>query len=173
MFPDENKPAWEKQATLVFIDWFAKAYSASFTYLQHNQPAKPDVSCLLNGEPLDIEIAHLYGTEQEAMAILGKSLNQHTRDELRNLRHTSLTEDRLAAALNRILENKSHKLYDSERTWLVIRNVHPGWESSQLAQLNEHIVMPTNHPFEQIWLVGDIKAASGAICLYSASSNKM
>jgi hypothetical protein len=162
----DEKLVWEKQATLVFIRWYAQAYSASFTYVSHNQPAKPDVSCLLDGELLDIEIAHLYGTEQEAMAILGKSLNQHTRDELRKLIYTTSTYDRLVSALNRILENKSHKTYDSSRTWLVIRNVHPGWDAVQLAQMHNSIIVPSNHPFEQIWLVGDIEASSGAICLY-------
>jgi hypothetical protein len=165
--PVDEKLAWEKQATLVFIQWYEKAFGTSFTYIAHNQPAKPDVSCLLNGQALDIEIAHLYGTEQEAMSILGKTLNNHTRNELRNLRNTTSTQERLTKALNRILENKSHKTYDSDRTWLVIRNVHPGWQTQQLRRIQDIIVVPNNHPFEQIWLVGDIDAASGAICLYN------
>jgi hypothetical protein len=165
--PLDEKLLWEKQATEVFIAWYSQAYSTSFTFVSHNLPAKPDVSCLLNGSELDLEIAHLYGTEQEAMSILGKSLNQHTRDELIKLRLTSSTQDRLIAALNRILENKSHKTYDSNRVWLVIRNVHPGWQASQLALMHDSLVIPENHSFEQIWLVGDVDAASGAICLYN------
>lgn len=163
---DDNKSAWEKQATLVFIEWYASTYKKSFTYITHNQPAKPDVSCQLDGKPLDIEIAHLYGTEQEAMSILGKSLNQHTKNELTKLRENTTTEERLANALNRILENKSHKSYSSDRTWLVIRNVHPGWQAAQFTSMQESVLIPDHHPFQQIWLVGDIKAASGAICLF-------
>jgi hypothetical protein len=165
--PVDEKLLLEQQATQVFIRWYAQAFSASFTFVAHNLPAKPDVSCLLNGHTLDLEIAHLYGTEQEAMSILGKSLNQHTRDELNKLRQTTSTQDRLVAALNRILENKSHKSYDSNRVWLVIRNVHPGWEARQLRMMQNLLIIPDRHPFEQIWLIGDIDATSGAVCLFN------
>lgn len=162
---DSNKVAWEKQATKVFINWYNTTFNNHLTFLTNNQPAKPDVSCLLDGNKIDIEIAHLYGTEQDAMSILGKELSEYTKSELAQLEKTTTAEQRLISALNRILEQKSHKHYNSEHTWLVIRNVHPGWNTEKIKRASDKIVLPLNHPFEQIWIVGDITAASGALLI--------
>ncbi len=162
---DGDKVAWEKQATKVFIKWYNITFTKQLTFLSNNQPSKPDVSCLLDGNKIDIEIAHLYGTEQEAMAILGKELGEHTRRELVKQQINSTTEQRLVSALNRILEQKSHKQYASQHAWLVIRNAHPGWNTEKIKFASDQIVQPLNHPFEQVWIVGDLEAKSGALCI--------
>ena len=121
---------------------------------------------MLEGQRLDIEVAHLYGSEAEARQILGHELDDKTILELRNLNKMFKPNQRLLNALNRILINKSHKSYKSNRVWLVIRNAHPAWETPQIKALQHCIDVPVNHPFEQIWMVGDWAGDSGIIQLY-------
>ena len=61
---------------------YEKETGHKIRHLWHNLPTKPDVSCLLEGEKLDIEVAHLYGSEAEAMKILGRSLSAETQSAL-------------------------------------------------------------------------------------------
>tara|TARA_R110000868_G_scaffold60022_2_gene184043 strand:- start:496 stop:1014 length:519 start_codon:yes stop_codon:yes gene_type:complete len=163
---EQEKIALEHQAAKLFMRWYEHDTGKHIRHLWHNRPNKPDVSCRLEGERLDLEIAHLYGTEQEAMAILGRDLSELTRFELRNLVEKSKANQRLLVALNRILHNKSLKQYKTKRVWLVIRNAHPAWDKSQIAALQHCIDIPINHPFEQIWIVGDLEGQSGIVQLY-------
>ena len=156
----------ERQATRLFISSFASRYKKHIIYQHHNLPTKPDVSCLLDGRPLDLEIAHLYGSEQEAMRILGRDLSATICDELRALVSTTDTGDRLLKALNRILANKSQKHYESKRVWLVIRNAHPAWNVSEIAAVQKKIALPNKHRFEQIWVIGDFTGTSGILQIY-------
>ena len=77
-------------------------------HIWHNQPSKPDISCYQNDEKLDIEIAHLYGSEKEAMAILGRELSEETKVNISDLMLEPI-EMRLTKALQRILANKALK----------------------------------------------------------------
>jgi len=163
---EQEKIALEHQAAKLFMRWYEHDTGKPIRHLWHNRPNKPDVSCRLEGERLDLEIAHLYGTEQEAMAILGRELSELTRTELRNLVEKSEANQRLLVALNRILYNKSLKQYKTKRVWLVIRNAHPAWDKPQIEALKHCIDVPPDHPFEQIWLVGDLEGKSGIVQLY-------
>jgi len=156
----------EHQAAKIFMRWYERNTGEPIRHLWHNRPIKPDVSCQLEGERLDIEIAHLYGSEQEAMKILGRELSDKTRQELRQLESAADPHQRLLKALNRILSNKSFKHYKTERVWLVVRNAHPAWISDDIKQLQHHIDVPMNHPFEQIWIVGDFSGKSGIVQLF-------
>ncbi len=51
-------------------------FGVKMQHIWHNEPAKPDVSCYLEQQRLDLEIAHLYGSEAEAMKILGRELER-------------------------------------------------------------------------------------------------
>ncbi|WJG10725.1 hypothetical protein [Aliiglaciecola sp. LCG003] len=161
-----EKVEWEKSATVVFLDWYQQKFQVSYRFISHNQPSKPDVSCLIDHKPIDIEIAHLYGSEQEAMKILGRFLDSRTREALQKLRESCNTPQRFTHALNHILRNKASKSYQSEHTWLVIRNAHPAWNSDKIRKQIEHIDIPVSHPFEQIWVLGDLTAKSGAVKIY-------
>jgi hypothetical protein len=156
----------ERQATRLFIGCFASSYKKNILYQQHNLPIKPDVSCTLEGQPLDLEIAHLYGSEQEAMQVLGRELSTTTRKELRALANSNDTSDRLLNALNHILAKKSQKHYDSKRVWLVIRNAHPAWDVSEIKAVQNKIALPKKHPFEQIWVIGDFKGITGVLRIF-------
>ncbi|WP_328796790.1 hypothetical protein [Marinomonas profundi] len=120
---------------------------------------------MLEGERLDIEIAHLYGSEEEAMAILGRDLTDKTRATLQALKDEP-ADERLLRSLNRILENKSGKQYDSNRVWLVIRNAHPAWSQADIKALEHLITIPVPHAFEKVWILGDMEGKSGIVRLY-------
>ena len=163
---EEEKIELEHEAARLFMRWYEKTTGEKIRHIWHNRPQKPDVSCYLNGERLDLEIAHLYGSEQEAMRILGRNLDQRTQEELQALALFSNPHERLLQALNRILCSKSLKAYKSARVWLVIRNANPAWTRDEILQLQHHIDVPDNHPFEQIWMVGDMQGESGIVQLF-------
>lgn len=163
---DDEKRELEHQAAKLFMRWYEKDTGKHIRHIWHNEPRKPDVSCRLEGERLDLEIAHLYGTEQEAMKILGRQLGQRTRQELKAQEKFSDAHERLLEALNRILSNKAGKCYKSKRVWLVIRNAHPAWQKDEIQTLKHCIQVPADHPFEQIWIVGDFYGKSGIVQLF-------
>lgn len=163
---EQEKMALEHQAAKIFMAAYEHDSGLEIRHLWHNRPSKPDVSCRLEGKRLDMEIAHLYGTELEAKQILGRDLNEGTCLELRNLDIVTQPDERLLKALNRILANKSQKQYRSQRVWLVIRNAHPAWDRAQIEALRDKIDVPPTHPFEQIWMVGDWAGESGIVQLF-------
>ncbi|SBS30729.1 hypothetical protein MSP8887_02562 [Marinomonas spartinae] len=162
---EEEKIELEHQAAKIFMRWYEKNTGKPIRHIWHNEPIRPDVSCMLEGERLDLEIAHLYGSEEEAMAILGRELTNKTRQAIRDLAHDEVNS-RLLKALNRILENKSGKRYDSKRVWLVIRNAHPAWSKSEIKALEHLITIPEPHAFEKVWIVGDMEGKTGIVRLY-------
>lgn len=164
---EEEKIRLEHEAAKLFMRWYETNTGKQIRHIWHNQPSRPDVSCTLEGEHLDLEIAHLYGSEAEAMAILGRDLSAATHAALHALDQENVDE-RLLQALNRILANKAAKSYRSHRVWLVIRNAHPQWKKDDIKHLVGHITVPEAHPFEKIWIVGDMDGQSGIARLYPA-----
>ncbi|WP_233267292.1 hypothetical protein [Paraglaciecola sp. L3A3] len=163
---EDEKLALEHQAAKLFMHWYERETGKPIRHIWHNRPAKPDVSCRLEGERLDLEVAHLYGSEQEAMQILHRELSDNTRQELKDLEKNTEPDARLLTALNRILFNKSFKTYKTKRAWLIIRNAHPAWSKQQIQDLQDCIKVPSTHPFEQIWIVGDWQGKSGIVRLF-------
>ena len=164
-YADVEKVELEHEAAKVFMRCYERYANTPIRHIWHNQPRKPDVSCYLEGERLDLEIAHLYGSEQEAMQMLGRALDEHTASECKALEQSN-PRDRLLNALNRILANKAAKHYSTERVWLVIRNAHPAWSANEIKRLQHCIEVPAAHPFSQIWMVGDMTGSSGIVRLY-------
>ena len=156
----------EHEAAKIFMRRYEKDTGHEIRHIWHNLPNRPDISCVLEGERLDLEIAHLYGSEQEAMKILERKLTVKTRAELRQQACCSDVHQRLLKALNRILANKAHKQYDTRKVWLVIRNAHPAWKADSIVNVWDKIDVPNNHPFEQIWMVADFSGESGIVQLY-------
>ena len=163
---EQEKIALEHQAAKLFMRWYEKETGEHIRHIWHNKPQKPDVSCYLNGDRLDLEIAHVYGSEQEAMRILGRNLDEKTKYELQLLEQVADPHQRLLSALNRILTNKAGKSYYSERVWLVLRNANPAWSREEIRDLQHHINVPIEHPFEQIWIVGDMQGETGIVQLF-------
>ena len=163
---EHEKLLLEHQAAKLFMRWYEHETGNPIRHLWHNRPAKPDVSCRFEGDRLDLEVAHLYGGEQEAMQILKRELSDKTRQALQELERNTEPHARLLTALNRILFNKSFKRYKTKRVWLVIRNAHPAWGENQILALQHCISIPSAHPFVQIWIVGDWDGKSGIVQLF-------
>ena len=160
-----EKLALEHEAAKLFMRAYELRFGIEVRHIWHNEPQRPDVSCYFADERLDLEIAHLYGSEAQAMEILGRELSAATRAELVVTDLLDETEQKLVAALNRILAGKAQKHYDSERVWLVIRNANPAWDASDIRAAMGEIEVPKHTPFEQIWMVGDWQGNSGIVKL--------
>ncbi len=163
----QEKIDLEHDAAKLFMRHFENRTGQPIRHIWHNQPTKPDVSCQLNDQRLDLEIAHLYGSEEEAMLILGRELTEITRQALQEQQRVPVN-DRLLKALNRILSKKAEKTYQTKRVWLVIRNAHPAWSTKDILNLLPKIEVPAKHPFEQIWIVGDMEGITGIVPLFPA-----
>lgn len=155
----------EHQAAKVFMRLYEQHFQQPMRHIWHNQPAKPDVSCYFAGQRLDLEIAHLYGSEAEAMHILGRTLSPQTRLALQQLQQVPVRQ-RLFTALERLIAQKGQKKYDSQRMWLVIRNANPAWQGQELSAQQLNWSLPAQPPFEQIWLVKDMQGLHGLAPLY-------
>lgn len=161
----QEKLELEHDAARIFMRQYEKRSGQPMRHIWHNEPNKPDVSCYLNGDRMDLEIAHIYGSETEAMLILGREASIRTLAALHRLTEVPVGE-RLVTALNAVLASKAGKRYDSERVWLVIRNANPLWSAEELLDCRDRITLPPKHPFEQIWVIGDMAGNSGILQLY-------
>ena len=136
-----------------------------FHFVEPRNPPEPDYFCTLNGTELFVEIAHLYGTETDAKRLLGRK----GKSEPSKLQVTQSTliplNTRLIAPLNLRLKEKALKKYNASRVWLVIRSAFPLWEKEDFEQHISEIIVPTSHPFEEIWLLCGPRARFGAIKL--------
>lgn len=162
---EEEKRILEHDASKLFMRCYERLTGKKIRHIWHNQPSRPDTSCMLEGKRLDLEVAHLYGSEREAMAILKQGITIDTRHHLQLQHAITDIHERLINALNTILQNKAGKRYDSERVWLVIRNAHPAWDYDCINAFLPRIDVPSKHPFEQIWIVADFKGETGIIRL--------
>ncbi len=162
---EEAKLKLEHDAAKLFMRQYEQLTGHVIRHIWHNRPKRPDVSCMLDGERLDLEIAHLYGSSQEAMDILKQGINANVKHQLELQEAFSDTHERLINALNAILKNKAGKTYDSNRVWLVIRNAHPAWDREQVLNAMSEIQIPEGYQFDQIWLVADFMGKSGIVRL--------
>ncbi|WP_105167008.1 hypothetical protein [Pseudoalteromonas sp. T1lg23B] len=151
---DLEKLKLEHDAAKLFLRCYEQQYGTPMRHIWHNEPNMPDISCYQGDERLDIEVAHLYGSEKEAMAVLGRPLSLETQRELATMAQAP-TEQRLRFALGRLLNQKAYKRYHSKRTWLLIRNASTLWHHSDFVAVVGHLDYPSNHAFEQIWLLTD------------------
>lgn len=152
MSSEQEKLRLEHDAAKLFMHRYEKQFGIPMRHIWHNAPSKPDVSCYFQDQKLDLEIAHLYGSEVEAKYLLGRHLTVKTQRILQHLQKTPPVH-RLIEALNQVLKQKSRKNYDSSHVWLVIRNLNPHWQTSAFAKHAHLIQAPQHHPFEQIWLL--------------------
>lgn len=155
-----EKVQLEHEAARLFMRLYQRQFHQQMQHIWHNQPAKPDVSCYFEGERLDLEVAHLYGSEIEAMQVLGRNLTRETQQALSALQSVPPAE-RLLTSLNRLIQQKATKHYDSQRVWLVIRNANPLWSADDFRRCQALLSRPLSHPFQQIWLIGDFRGESG------------
>jgi len=161
-----EKITLERQAAEVFAQHYSQTKQCTVTFVSHNVPQKPDVTCCIGKAKIDLEIAHLYGSQAEAKHILGKSLDDKTLNELILLESFGDADSRLINALNRILANKAQKHYDSDEVWLVIRNANSNWHKSDVLKNLGKIQIPARHPFSQVWFIADLLGQTGMVQFY-------
>jgi hypothetical protein len=151
---DHEKQQLEHGAARLFLRCYEQQFGVHMRHIWHNEPNKPDVSCYKGNEQLDIEVAHLYASETEAMAVLGRPLSIAMQRSLAEMAQAPDSQ-RLRNALEKILTQKATKHYHSERTWLLIRNASPLWHQADFEEALTDINLVQPHPFEQIWLLCD------------------
>lgn len=161
----QEKIHLEHEAAKLFMRLYEKQFAVPMRHIWHNLPRKPDVSCYLNGTQLDLQIAHIYGSEPEAKLILGRAAEDRILAALHQLSELPIN-NRLIASLNAVLTTKSQKKYHSQKVWLVLRNMNSLWQQKNFEKHRHQIVLPDKHPFEQIWLICDAKGDSGVIRLF-------
>jgi len=169
----------ERDAAKHFLRLYEQLHKTPMRNIWHNEPSIPDISCHLDGKPLDLEIAHLYASASEARILTREIIEQvedadpylKASDKEEELIHylSDLVEmdsqQRLVIALGRILSSKAQKQYDSSRVWLVIRNASPLWKADDFKRCIQHFRMPKN-PFEQIWLLPEFDGSQLPIQIF-------
>jgi len=171
----------ERDAARLFMRQYELEFATPMRDIWHNEPSKPDISCHLDGQSLDLEIAHLYASVSEAKLLTREISEQVSPDddlkpsdkELELTRYLSElmaidSRQRLNTALGHILQRKAEKHYDSERVWLVIRNASPIWQAKDFNACIPLLSLQTN-PFEEIWLLPDFNGQQTPILLSAAS----
>ncbi|RXE88130.1 hypothetical protein [Pseudoalteromonas sp. A757] len=151
---EAEKVKLEHDAAKLFLRSYEKQFAVHMRHIWHNEPNKPDVSCYQGKTQLDIEIAHFYASEKEAMAVLGRPLSLSTQRELAAMSQAA-DSDQLSIGLQRLLNQKAKKHYDSQRVWLLIRNASPIYHLDDFKRLKATWEIPDCHPFEQVWVLCD------------------
>lgn len=151
---DVEKQQLEHDAAKLFLRCYEQQTGIHMRHIWHNEPNRPDVSCYQGSEKLDIEVAHLYASETEAMAVLGRPLSMQMQQDLADMAQQPCAK-RLKAALGRLLKQKATKRYYSKRTWLLIRNASTIWHKADFEAQISNTNLPDSHQFEQVWLLCD------------------
>ena len=146
-----------------FVSSYNRSHPGQLCFVQRLQPGnqlppEPDTLCLLNEKELGVEVAHLYGTGQDAER-LTKPNQEHRRnpltDEEMMRNRIKCFRVRVFAELNDILRKKADKQYRRSPIWLLVRNVFPLCNAQDFEQHEDEIVVPEDHPFQHIWLLGE------------------
>ncbi len=150
---------------------FCKAYNRQrpehhLHYIEHCQPPFPDTRCTLDGQDIYIEVAHVYGPPSDAKRLLGRQGHAYPgAAEQKQARLTPLSI-RIGKALERALQCKCKKTYNTSLVWLLVRNANLLWTYSDFqSYLVDINIIPAKHPFQQVWLLCGRGADSGIIDL--------
>lgn len=128
-------------------------------------PPQPDGYCSFDGQPLHVEVGHIYGTQSDAKRLLGRTgKSAATPAEMMNARMVPLSA-RLLRSLNELLDKKAKKTYPASRVWLLIRSAFPLWTIDDFKEHQAAIRIPRFHRFEQIWLLCGPRVDFGVLCL--------
>lgn len=158
---DHEKRLLERDAAKLFMHRYEFQFAEPMRHIWHNEPAKPDISCYFQEAQLDLEIAHLYATKEEARHVREPNNDDRLWDYLAELVTIDVCKQ-LEMALLRLLNSKTKKHYDSDRVWLVIRNASTLWDRKQILDTLKQFKCQ-EHPFEQIWILPDFEGEEGLI----------
>lgn len=163
-------PNEKQNLEIAALNQFAEALAviwgnARFVFHELRDPPEPDGLCTLDGQSLHVEVGHLYGTQSDAKQLLGRTGKSTPTPEELLLSCMVPLDARLLTSLNRLLEDKATKSYQTSRAWLLIRSAFPLWNRSDFEEHQKNIAIPPQHPFEQIWLLCGPRASFGVLRL--------
>jgi len=155
----------EAYAVIYFIHELRRRYRRWLILRDFASPPDPDCYCLLNGERIGVEVAHLYGSQRDARKRLGKERAEEQTKEEGSADSGVPLNVRILPELNRIIADKAKKCYGG-KTWLLIRNAFPPWTRDDFEQYISEISIPEDHSFNEIWLLCDRDGSSGILRLF-------
>ena len=138
---------------------------ARFAFHELRDPPEPDGLCSLDGQSLHVEVAHFYGTRSDTKQLLGRTGKSAPTPEEQLLSRLVPLDARLLTPLNCLLADKATKTYQTSRVWLLIRSAFPLWNFNDFQENKRNIAIPSQHPFEQIWLLCGPRASFGVLRL--------
>lgn len=151
----KQKNNLEYYAVTNFISEYNRSHKRQLHFVRQPDPPKPDVICLHNKKEIGIEVAHTYGSGEEAAIRLGNRDSRDFPEELHLKRRITPVYIRALNSLNAIMTKKAAKKYELSPTWLLIRNGFPLWSLSDYRNYKNEIFIPKETPFRQIWLLCD------------------
>jgi len=150
-----QKENLEYYALQNFIAYYNNTHKRKMAFIRQCQPPMPDIICRLERTEVGIEVAHTYGTGEEAAMRLGNRDAKNIPEDIHRTRRLVTVDDRATFSLNQLLMQKSKKLYKHDHLWLVVRNAFLLWSLHDYKLNKKMINIPANHPFRQVWLVCD------------------
>lgn len=145
-----------------------------FTFDRLLKPPEPDALCSFDSQPLHVEVAHVYGTQSDAKKLLGRT-GKSAPTQAQQMLSARVSLDgclgtdgrllRLLTPLNDLLSDKATKKYQTSRVWLLVRSASPLWNRVDFVENQACIAVPTEHPFEKIWLLCGPRASCGLLQL--------
>lgn len=136
-----------------------------FAFHELREPPEPDGYCSIDGQFLHVEVGHFYGTQSDTKQLLGRTGKSAPTQEEQLLSCLVPLDARLLIPLNRLLADKATKTYQTSRVWLLIRSAFPLWNLNDFEEHQANIAIPSEHPFEQIWLLCGPRASFGVLRL--------
>ena len=165
-----EKEALEQNAIAQFASLFSRQVGRGvLKFHKLLEPPQPDALCTVDAKKIFIEVAHVYGTDADARYLLDRDGKAAPTKRERLASRCIPLNVRLLGSLNNILERKAEKQYDAEPVWLLIRVALPLWTSEDFEEHISEILVPENHPFQEIWLLCDPYERFGLIQLYGES----
>ena len=162
----KEKNALEQGTIEKFADAYVKEAMGMLQFVELAEPPFADGICNLDGKKIFIEVGHIYGTTSDIKQLLGRTgFSAPTDEESLKSRLIPLNH-RLIQPLNRLLEKKGNKKYKGSPVWLLIRNGMPIWAKEEFQEYYHEILVPDEHPFEQIWLLCGPRSDCGVLKLF-------
>jgi len=162
-----EKERLEKGALEKFAEGFTSSIDrGELKFVRLQTPPEADGLCQLNGSPLNIEVAHVYGTDADVRYLLGrKGYSEPTKEEKFQSGLIPLNE-RIIGPMNNVLKQKAKKKYFSSPVWLLIRVGIPILTAEEFQVYQGEIKIPDTHPFNEIWLMCGPSLQFGFMQLY-------
>jgi len=154
----KQKDNLEHHAVLNFIELYNRNHKRQLQLIRACRPPMPDTLCCLHRREIGIEVAHVYGSNDEAaMRVGGKTLDDFPHRVCLD-RHVTALDVRALNCLHDKLKRKATRTYGFTPTWLLIRNAFVPWSFAEYRQHKNEIIVPETHPFTQIWFMCDKKS---------------